>query len=356
MTIIKKSFKGSLMICGEHAVLDNHYAIVAPINKSITIELEESDTFIIQSKNKTKEYLNLRALKKDMFFNHITAAIIFAFEFLHVKCSINIISDINSKLGLGSSGAIIAAISYALLKHSQNIGSFDGLSKKIEMRYKNIKKSKYYTKATAQKDLPISGIELNSFELIHYKFAYVLLNAIQSVGSGSDIICSITNSIILYKRNPLVCVKLNKMSPKILPYYVGYKTKTVDVIKLIKANFKDLYKLDKIFRAMNAIVIEIFHELQKDVICNQLLLYLFHEHYLLQKELNVSDKNLDLIITALNDAGIPSKISGSGLGDCAIGFMDSKYYIQNAEELNIKIKSLHKFLQSSRIKFLEDVY
>ena len=95
--------------------------------------------------------------------------------------------------------------------------------------------------------------------------------------------------------------------------YSGSKMKTADVIRLVeerRALNPGYY--EKIFDRMDASVSEVINDfpmLGKMLILNQKLM----------EEMGLCNAALAEIIRLFGEQNIPAKISGSGLGDCAIG-------------------------------------
>jgi mevalonate kinase len=111
---------------------------------------------------------------------------------------------------------------------------------------------------------------------------------------------------------PLEIVPLKESFP-LTAVYSGAKMKTADVIRLVeerRALNPEYY--EKIFDRMDASVGEVmddFSQLGRMLILNQKLM----------EEMDLCNAALAEIIRLFGEQNIPAKISGSGLGDCAIG-------------------------------------
>lgn len=321
---------GSLMIMGEHAVLHGSCAMVAAIDKYISVELIVqkkqanmvnnisivTDVLKFSKKNKKLVYnANLECLKKNIkkecednkYFNYVLAVINYFYKDLvqdklysDNKYIINISSDINPYMGLGSSAAVTAATIAVFLKFLKN-------KSKSEFNFNN--------------DI--------------LKIGYKIINQVQGSGSGADLAASVYGNVIRYKILNHEVKILAKNIP-LLVVYSGYKMSTKEVLKIMAQKKHSL-----IYKNIFDLIDKLVEKAQKYIKSKnwQELGHLFNIHYGMQESLGVSDQNLaDIVYGLRNTAGVyGAKISGSGLGDCVIGLVDVNLTKQH--ELNVKIKT-----------------
>ncbi len=199
-------------------------------------------------------------------------------------CDLDIRSEIDPTLGLGSSAAVTIAM----------LGALSYCSGPIKTKQ------------------------------LHHD-ALKIVRSIQGRGSGADLAASLVGGLISY-RAPTPENTNAEISPLPLPQvpvslrYCGYKTPTAEVLRLIserrvgqEAFFDALYKrmgeaAEKAIQAAQA---------------NDAAFYTALSAYQdLMGELGVSDPTLDQIVADATRAPetLAAKISGSGLGDCVVAF------------------------------------
>ena len=112
---------GKLYIAGEYAVVHpGHPAIIMATQRCIRVSIESSTQFILKSANSDREIIFDDLSHSDQYWKYAVSALNVFYRLLkekkrfHSAVSITIESDLDSvdgrKLGLGSSGAITAAI------------------------------------------------------------------------------------------------------------------------------------------------------------------------------------------------------------------------------------------------------
>jgi len=146
------------------------------------------------------------------------------------------------------------------------------------------------------------------------------IHRVQGRGSGADVAASVFGGVIAYRADPLEIQNVGQASRLPFPLtavYSGSKMKTVDVIRhLEEKRALNAAYFEKIFDRMDASVgevIEDFPTLGKKLIENQFLM----------EEMGLCNAALAEIIQKFQSLEVPAKISGSGLGDCAIGLTAS---------------------------------
>lgn len=280
-SLFKACAPGSLMLLGEYAVLHNQTAVVCAIKQRIqvTIKPREDDQLIIHSslgKHKTT-INNLRILAP---FEFVLATLLSKQEKLPSGCDIVIDAEFSSHLGCGSSAAVTVALTTAL---------------NAWLNQPTLTKKRLWEQ-TRETVLTIQG------------------NA-----SGADIAASIYGGVIGFRNNPLTITELPH-HPEICAVYSGHKTTTRQAIHSLKDRYlQNPQHFDSLFSRTHELSlagIEAITDKDWDKLGQ-----LFNSAQSIMLELRVSNKALDHIIDTLRKQPTitGSKISGSGLGDCAIG-------------------------------------
>lgn len=321
-----KSFQasspGSLMIMGEHAVLHGQPAIVSAINKYLEVELRvlrigsfhdvvkpaiNTSDVANNTVNKDKPSVQVKAWLPNEIIHEFDLAqleiispleyVLSVIEYFKLDLAQHqfdyqfiIKSDINHTMGLGSSAAVTIAMIRTLVDF---ITEMSGKQK-------------------------ISDLEI-------LKIGKKIIKKIQGAGSGADLAASLFGGVLWYEMQD---VKVQKIAEKIpiIAVYSGYKLSTKNVIAKIAAATDSSAKnqiYQKIFELIGVLTLEA-------KICIQSqdwegLGQLFNMHYGLQEALELSDANIAQLIYSLKSHEHISgaKISGSGLGDCVIGILNS---------------------------------
>lgn len=299
------SVPGSLMLLGEHAVLYGKQSLVCAINKRLNMQLQpvKSTTITITDTRLGTVVQNLADLQVAPPFTFVLRTIL---EFRHQIASgfnLKIESEFSSVLGFGSSAAVIVA-TIAVLNQWVN-------------------------------SIPLSDAEI-------FILAKKIMLSIQSVGSGADIAASVYGGVLSYNAQPCEYKKL-PLIPNLTAVYCGYKTPTIDVIKLMVANRQQNITLyDNIFQTMHVYVQRAIEAIkQADW---QLLGQLMTQHHECQIALGTSDDLLNSLVQKLlsQQKIFGAKISGAGLGDCVIGLgevgEDLNYTNQNILQFSLNIE------------------
>lgn len=281
--MITTSAPGSLMIMGEHAVLAGHDAIVAAIDKRITVKLYPREDKQVRIASLHGNYEStIDELKPSRRLHFVIAAIrLFQHQLTH-GCCIVIENQFDSRYGLGSSAAVLVATVKALshwLKHSLSLEQL-------------------------------------------WQYSYEAMQAVQGTGSGADLAASILGGVVHFKPVSHAIPTMKKIADS-LPLavvYSGYKTPTVQVIAELKQAWaKKMRQLNLLFRQTNELTQQALPLIQT---ANWPELGdCFNQQFKLQRAMGISDERIDRIIHYLNKtpAIYGSKISGSGRGDCVIG-------------------------------------
>ena len=288
---IRASAPGSLMLLGEHAVLHGRRALVCAINKRITVELLQCLEKVVRIHSDLGNYeAPLDALTDHPDFRFVLDAV--KQYPLEQGIELKIESEFSSDIGFGSSAAVTVATHAVLM---DLVGTpLRGVRGPL-----------------GERSLPLEELFKRSLATIH---------RVQGRGSGADVAASVFGGVVAYRAEPMEIVPLKEAFP-LTAVYSGSKMKTADVIRYLeerRALNADYF--EKIFDRMDASVGEVvadFPTLGRNLILNQKLM----------EEMGLCNAALAEIIGIFKslsapsgvEGGIPAKISGSGLGDCAVG-------------------------------------
>ena len=279
--MVTVSAPGSLMLLGEHAVLEGYQSLVCAINKRVTVNLKPLiKSYDLEIDSSIGKYSSsLTDLKDDLRFQFILDAVRSVKSNLETGINITIDSDIDSSLGFGSSAAVTVGV-HAVLSYFLN---------------------NYFP----------------SKEIL-FKQALDSVRRVQKVGSGADIAASIYGGALGYKTNPdFMPIEFNH---SITAVYCGYKKRTSEVIKWVKKQFAN----DKIY--LKSLLEDIDNCAKKGIngLINGIeseLIDALNEQQKVMEKLGLNTPEIDEVIRLMkSDSNINGvKISGSGLGDCVIG-------------------------------------
>ncbi len=274
------------MLLGEHAVLHGRRALVCAIDKRITVSLSKTPEPILRIVSDLGAYdAPLDDLNDHPDFRFVLDAVKQYPQENGIELKID--SEFSSDIGFGSSAAVTVATHAALM------GAID-----------------------------------DRMEL--FKRSLATIHRVQGRGSGADVAASVFGGVVAYRADPLEIHPMAE-SFSLTAVYSGSKMKTVDVIRhLEERRALNPEYFEKIFDRMDASVgeaVEIFggmaaspsagtgagapplHEFGDLLILNQKLM----------EEMGLCNAALAEIIGIFQTLEVPAKISGSGLGDCAIG-------------------------------------
>jgi len=305
--MIKVSAPGKLMLLGEHAVLNGHSCLVAAINKRIFVETA---------------------------FNNKKKVNIFSEEFGEYSIGIcdvlktqNFETNKNFKFVLSAVKTILSSEQGVDIKISSEFPSNFGLGSSAAL-----------TVATVHSLSVLFNLSLSKQQVFQKSYKSVF-NAQGKLGSGFDIAASTFGGILLYSKQKGVIKQFTNLDFIINAVYSGYKIPTPEVIKIIQTKENvapEKYKLiynrigDLVDKGIECLKQKNWENFGKVLNDNQVLL----------EQLGASDSTLDYIVQKLqSDPNIyGAKLSGSGLGDCAIGIgKQNLNKLQNFQVLNLKI-------------------
>ncbi len=278
--IITTSAPGSLMLLGEHAVLHGHKAMVCAINRRITVRIFERPKACVRITSTLGDYqAPLNDLVDHPAFRFVIQTIRTHLNELPSGFEMEIESDFPADIGFGSSAAVTVAAHAALL------GWLHG-------------------------ETPAPATLFN--------YALETIRAVQGRGSGADVAASVFGGVVGYSVEPrFYSLELNV---PLTAVYCGYKTPTPEVIwKMEQLRSEHPEKYDRIFSEIGAGVDEALACLRNhDYPAFGRIL---NRNQLLMNEMGLNTPELKEIVLALQAAPdvFGAKISGSGLGDCAVG-------------------------------------
>ena len=268
------------MLLGEHAVLHGHRALVCAINRRITIHLTPATGSSVRILSGLGEYQSpLVDLTDHPSFRFVLQAIRQHRESIPSGFELKIGSEFSADIGFGSSAAVTVATHAVLMKW-------------------------------------ISGVEPASKELFSQSLKTV--HAVQGNGSGGDLAASVFGGIVGYSTAPEF--QPVKVSIPLTAVYCGYKTPTPEVIlKVEQLRLASREKYDRIYTEIDASVaaaISALHDHDFPAFGK-----IMNQNQSLMDAMGVNTPELQEIVTTLQkDPEIfGAKISGSGLGDCAVG-------------------------------------
>lgn len=280
------------MLLGEHAVLHGRRALVCAIDQRMTVSATPLDRPILKIDSALGQYESpLGELEDHSDFRFVLDAV--KQYPLGQGIELKIDSEFSSDIGFGSSAAVTVA-THAVLGRSTSP-----------------REPQYNNDGSLGEVAP--PYRLNRIDL--FKRCLATVHRVQGRGSGSDLAASIFGGVVAYRAEPFEVDPICEEFP-LMAVYSGSKMKTADVIRVVeerRALNPDYY--EKIFDRMDASVGEVimkFPSLGKMLALNQKLM----------EEMGLCNAALAEIISIFQTLGIPAKISGSGLGDCAIGLAE----------------------------------
>ncbi len=310
--MVRKSFSasapGTLMLLGEHAVLNNKPAIVLAIDKRITVILHTRfDQKIVISSQLGNFEFNLHEIDKisdQPSFQFILAVIQHFKEALKKNnqgFDLVIHSEFSHDCGLGSSAAVTVATVAVLLQLC---------SKNTDMLFEIARK---------------------------------IIRDVQGVGSGADVAASVYGGVIVYQQqSPSIIKKINHVLPLVV-IYSGSKIPTPIVIKKVEVlQNKYANLIDTLYDAIEQAVhhASVFIENKDWAKLGEIM----NIQQGIMNALGLGTPVLNQLIDSLNTMPTiyGAKISGSGLGDCVIGIgfdAESDSFLKVAQE-NSSIKKI----------------
>lgn len=266
------------MITGEHAVIYGAPAVVAAIDQRATVHLtfRTTPSLHITSQIAPPFVASMEDLVAEGPYRFVIAAVLAYRARIAGGITIHIHSEINHTLGLGSSAAVTMATLAAL-------------------------------EGAAPARLHDTGLRI--------------IRAIQGRGSGADLAASLMGGALAYRISGDGPARIQPLPlpPQLSLFNVGYKTPTSEVLaKVAAARAANPEHINAVFDEMERISdATIAQIIQGDWAATGPNICAYQD---LMSSLGVSDAALDAAIAQATgcDGVIGAKISGSGLGDCAL--------------------------------------
>ena len=207
---ITASAPGSVMLMGEHAVVKGYWAVACALDKNISVTLTpRADREVLIRSELATYQASLDDLSIDDRLSFVLKAIQLQLSELTRGFELDISAEFSHTLGLGSSAAVTVATVKVLAEYTHQ---------------------------------SLSRAE-------HLKKSLAVVHGVQKRGSGTDLAASIYGGVIAYKVDPCEVIPLSGL-PIICLHYVGYKTKTPEVLSIVaqKAKrhphiYRDIYKM-----------------------------------------------------------------------------------------------------------------
>lgn len=168
--------------------------------------------------------------------------------------------------------------------------------------------------------------------------ALSVVRAVQGRGSGSDVAASVFGGIVAYSLNPVSIERLDAPFPEITAVYSGHKTPTAEVIRIVNERREAEPEIIAAgLRKVGAIAGSSIKALEAgdwDEVGD-----LMNMHQSVADLLGINTPALREITATLRgtDGMFGAKISGAGLGDCAIGLGRADGTVPSYETLPVAI-------------------
>lgn len=256
------------MLLGEHAVLHGRRAMVCAIDRRIRVSRSVLKEPVLHIDSALGTYHEpLSALTDHPDFRFVLDVVRQYAPEQGIR--LDIVSEFSSDIGFGSSAAVTVAAHAVWM------------------------------------DSPEDRMKL-------FKRSLATIHRVQGRGSGADVAASVFGGVVAYRAEPREIQPLKKEFP-LTAVYSGSKMKTADVIRYLEERrAMNAEYFERIFDRIDAsvgTVLDDFSALGDMLILNQKLM----------EEMGLCNAPLAEIIRLFRETGIPAKISGSGLGDCAVG-------------------------------------
>lgn len=280
------SAPGSLMLLGEHAVLHGHPCLVAAINRRVRVSMIPRSDDMVTMISALGEYEGDRDdLPDHPSFRFLIGAIRHLPDALPGGFDATIQADMSSTIGFGTSAAVTVAMIGAL--HHSKSGNWS---------------------------LP---------DILDA--ARSVIRQVQGRGSGADAAASVYGGVIHYRSDQPGAETLLAHPVPLIAAYCGYKTPTPEVIRRVEQSWNG--KTDEI-RKLYALIGETV-ELGRAALLernDKRFGQILDEGHTLMQQLGVSTRELDHCAELLRKQShiFGAKISGSGLGDCVVGWGSAK--------------------------------
>ncbi len=278
--MIETSAPGSLMMTGEHAVLQGAHALAGAVEQRIHVRLvPRRDRRVTLSSALGKREMTLDRLDAGAPFTFAVAALERYASAAAGGFDLTIAADMPPDVGLGTSAAVTTSVLAAVRLHA--------------------------------------GHALLERRNLHREVLAVI-RQVQGMGSGADAAASVYGGIVLYQQETGVLETFGNL-PQIALYYAGYKTPTAEVVRIV-AGYRtaDPERYAQLDARMDACSLAAATALR----CGDAAAFAaaLNEGQSILEQMGVCDARLGQMVSRLRElAGAEAvKISGSGLGDCVL--------------------------------------
>lgn len=276
------SAPGSLMLFGEHAVLHGKQALVSAIDKRMTVTLTpRSDKIITITSARLGNFsVPLAELTIERPFQFVLATLKYYQHRMKSGCDLVIESDFSDQVGFGSSAAVTVATVAVILSW---------LSRKFDLAYL-------------------------------LREARTIVRQVQGLGSGADVAASVYGGVVVYRAQPLQVEKIDVVHP-LTVVYSGAKTPTPEVVQHVQTKFASYPQVfQQLCNSIGSCAVEAMQLLRAKSF--SAVGEMMNVQQSLMDALGVNTQKLHHIVETLNQTpGISgAKISGSGMGDCVVGW------------------------------------
>lgn len=300
MRTVTASAPGSLMVMGEHAVLHGRHALACAVDRRVTVRASARSDGVLRVRSSLGDaegtVQDLSGLARLPFVRESLGRVR---ERIPGGADIRIESDIHHMLGLGSSAAVTVA-----------------------------------TLAAARS---LAG-ETISAEAIARE-ARDAIRSVQGRGSGADAAASALGGLVLYRAEPWSAQVVGAGFP-ILAVYSGAKRPTAEVIALVEERrLREPEQFESIYDQMDeASLAGAAATRMGDAAALGRILNVGQE---IMEAIGVVNEPLADIVARLRALpGIHgAKVSGSGLGDCAIGLGSAEWTDARYPALPVRMES-----------------
>ncbi|WP_052501414.1 mevalonate kinase family protein [Thiomicrospira microaerophila] len=303
------SAPANTLLMGEHSVVYGQPALVVALPPRIKIHWQARDDQIIEIQSSLAHYRNpLSQLDDHPQLRFVLAALRLFQPQLTTGWTLKIDSEFPSDWGLGSSAAVLAACLVALEKITHQDSNLPNLS--LWQRF---------------------------------RLGHQIIQQVQGRGSGADLAASLAGGGVLFDPSQQLIEPLGITHPLCL-VYSGYKTPTPEVLAWVAEQWQHRPdQLNSLYQAMGDTTRQAYQALKQN---NWTQFYSQVDHYQgLMQQLGVSDPTLEQIHQQLKRSLPAAKISGSGLGDCVLGFGHINHQI-NHPLLNTEISHSGAYCQA----------
>ncbi len=292
------SAPGSLMLLGEHAVLHGKLAVVCAVNRRVRATLTPRADRKIEIHSALGNFqADLDNVGSSPEFRFVLAVIKKKLNKLPSGFDLKIESEFSHKIGFGSSAAVTVAVTAAFAQWTCGVVDSEFL----------------------------------------FGSCRDTIREVQGVGSGADVAASVFGGVTGYRADPLEIFPFAVSHP-LTAVYSGSKMPTVEVIGLVEGRRQKQPALfDGIFSLMEETSREALAALETEDWPRLGAIMNFGQG--LMDAIGVNNEKLARIIFSLraDPEILGAKISGSGLGDCAVGLGRARENLNAGEQFAVEI-------------------